>query len=213
MIPAATVRLRPLTRGERSTLKVKLRQVSLPARLHRRYRVIAEVRAGRSIAEAGSRSGLTPQSAYLWVHRFNASGLRTFERPNNPRGRIPIITSKQLRELMDVALSSPAEYGLPFTTWSVRTLTEYCKQHDLIPEFTDEWVRRLLRGAGLSAQRIRTWKTSDDPKFGPTGGASAGGSRCGCVPRTADWAGPRPSSASTTCTPTCSRGSSLAIFM
>ena len=113
------------------------------------------------------------QQRYLWVPRFNQSGFRTFETPNNPRGRIPILRAKQLRELVDVALSSPAEYGLPFTTWSVRTLTEYCTEHHLIPEFSDEWVRRVLRREGLSAQRIRTWKHSDDPLFRPKGDASA----------------------------------------
>jgi transposase len=30
---------------------------------------------------------------------------------------------------------------------------------------TDEWVRRLLRREGLTAQRVRTWKTSSDPAF------------------------------------------------
>src|SRR5215813_13840560 len=35
----------------------------------------------------------------------------------------------------------------------------------VLPPFCDEWVRRLLRGAGMRAQRIRTWKTSHDPAF------------------------------------------------
>src|SRR5262245_29895810 len=66
---------------------------------------------------------------------------------------------------MDVALSSPRERGLPFSVWSVPKLAAYCRAHDLIPPFCDEWVRRLLRGAGMRAQRIRTWKTSHDPAF------------------------------------------------
>ncbi len=169
----APVRLRFLTRGERSQLKAKLRQVSLPARLHRRYRLIAEVRAGRSIPEGASRAGLPVPSAYIWVRRFNSSGLRDFERPNNPRGRIPILTAKQLQDLIDTALTSPQKLGLPFTTWTVRTLNEYCQRNKLLPPFSDEWVRQLLRRARLSAQRIRSWKHSDDPRFGPKGDASA----------------------------------------
>ena len=38
---------------------------------------------------------------------------------------------------------------------------------------TDEWVRRLLRREGLTAQRIRTWKTSHDPAFDRKKNASA----------------------------------------
>lgn len=169
----APVRLRSLTRGERAQLEAKLRQVSLPVRLHRRYRLIAEVRTGHSIPEAASRAGLPRPSAYIWVRRFNQSGLRDFERPNNPRGRIPLITARQLQDLIDTALTSPQKLGLPFTTWSVRTLAEYCQRKKLIPPFSDEWVRQLLRRARLSAQRIRSWKHSDDPAFAKKGGASA----------------------------------------
>lgn len=173
MAHPATVRLRPLTRGERPALAAKLRQASLPARLYRRYRLIAEVREGRSVPQAASRAGLHPQNAYVWVRRFNESGFQSFERPNNPRGPVPIITARQLRDLLDTALSSPETLGLPFTTWSVRTLTAYCRKKKLIPPFSDEWVRRLLRKAGLSAQRIRTWKHSDDPAFAKKGDLSA----------------------------------------
>ena len=66
-------------------------------------------------------------------------------------------------ELVDVALSSPTERGLPFSNWSVPKLAEYCRAKGLLPAVTDEWVRRLLRREGLSAQRIRTWKSSKDP--------------------------------------------------
>ena len=44
---------------------------------------------------------------------------------------------------------------------------------------TDEWVRRLLRREGLSAQRIRTWKTSHDPHFDRKKNASARSTRDG----------------------------------
>ena len=57
--------------------------------------------------------------AYDWVHRFNDSGWATFEHVANPKGRPPILKAEQLRELVDVALSSPTERGLPFSVWSV----------------------------------------------------------------------------------------------
>jgi len=46
----------------------------------------------------------------------------------------------------------------------VAKLAAYCRAHHLIPKVTDEWVRRLLRRNGLTAQRVRTW-TSSDPAF------------------------------------------------
>jgi transposase len=159
------IRLRPLTGREQLLLRRKIRDLSLAARVHQRYRVIAEVRAGRPVVEAAERVGCHFTAAYGWVHRFNASGFASFELVPNPRGRPPILKSGQLRELVDTALSSPLERGLPFSTWSIHKLAEYCRLRRLLPPVTDEWVRRLLRREGISAQRIRTWKTSNDPHF------------------------------------------------
>ena len=176
------LQLRPLTRAEQGRLRAKLRDLSLAARIHQRYRVIAEVRHGYSLLDAADRVGCHFTVAYDWVRRFNVSGFATFEQVPNPKGRPPILRAAQLRELVDVALSSPAERGLPFTTWSVPKLAEYCRQRRLLPPVTDEWVRRLLRREGLSAQRIRTWKTSRDPAFDlkkTASGGSTGGVRRG----------------------------------
>jgi transposase len=162
---AKRLRLRALTRSESSTLRAKIRDLSLAARIHQRYRIIDLARRGYGLLEVAERVGCHFTVAYDWVRRFNQSGFSRFEGVPNPRGRPPILRAEQLRELVDVALSSPAERGLPFTVWSVPKLAEYCRQRKLLPPVTDEWVRRLLRREGLSAQRVRTWKTSTDPAF------------------------------------------------
>src|SRR5215470_373808 len=108
---ANSVRLRTLTRRERRLLQAKVMDRRLPVRLHGRYRVFAEVARGCSLAEAADRVGCNVTMVDEWVHRFHESGFRTFERPPNPEGRRPIITGPQIRELIDIALSSPAERG------------------------------------------------------------------------------------------------------
>ena len=171
---ARNVSRRQLSRSERSVLRAKLRDLSLSARIHQRYRIIDEVRGGRSVAEAAERAGCHFTIAYDWVHRFNRSGFTSFEQVSNPKGRPPIVRAAQLRELVEVALSSPAERGLPFSVWSVTKLAEYCRARRLLPTVSDEWVRRLLRREGLTAQRVRTWKTSTDPDFDRKKNLSAG---------------------------------------
>jgi len=171
---AQRIQLRPLTTEERRFLRGKLRDLSLSARVHQRYRIVSEVRRGFSVTEAADRVGCHFTVAYDWIRRFNASGFSTFEQVPNPRGRPPILRAEQLRELVDVALSSPAERGLPFSTWSIPKLAEYCRERKLLPPVTDEWVRRLLRREGLTAQRVRTWKTSEDPHFDRKKNESAG---------------------------------------
>jgi len=159
------LRLRPLAAHEHQTLKAKIRDLSLSARVHQRYRIIEQVLRGHSLSETADRVGCHFTVAYDWVHRFNHSGFTTFEQVPNPKGRPPILRAGQLRELVEVALSNPQERGLPFSNWSVPKLGEYCRAHHLLPPVTDEWIRRLLRREGLTPQRIRTWKTSSDPNF------------------------------------------------
>ena len=157
--------LRALTKKERGALQEKVRDLTLSARVHQRYRIIDLVSRGHAVREAAEWVGCHFTVAYDWVNRFNKSGFATFERVSNPRGRPPVLKSEQLRELVDVALSSPSERGLPFSAWSVPKLAEYCRSKGILPDVTDEWVRRLLRREGLTPQRIRTWKTSRDPHF------------------------------------------------
>lgn len=107
-------------------------------RLHRRYRIIAELRQGRASREVAYRVRCHPNMVDEWLHRFNASGFTTFEQPSNPKGRPPIITGPQVRELIDVALSSPTERGLPFAAWTVPKLADYCRDRGLLPPITGD---------------------------------------------------------------------------
>src|SRR5215813_14354256 len=101
---ANAVRLRALTRSEGRVLQAKVKDRRLAVRLHSRYRVIAEVARSRSVGEAAERVGCNVTMVYEWVHRFNESGFTSFERAPNPKGRLPIITGPQIRELIDIAL-------------------------------------------------------------------------------------------------------------
>src|SRR4029453_5755681 len=170
---ATPIRLRAVTRAEQRLLRAKLKDLSLSARIHQRYRVMDEVRRGTPFVAAAERVGCHFTAAYDWVHRFNASGFSTFEQVSNPRGRPPVLKASQPQGLITVALSNPGERGVPFATWSVPKLAEYCRRRRLLPPVTGEWCRRLLRREGLTAQRIRTWKTSSDPTFDRKKNASA----------------------------------------
>ncbi len=107
--------LRPLDRAEQQTLKAKIRDLSLCARVHQRYRVIDQVPRSYTLSEAADRVGCHSTVADDWVHRFSQSGFSTFEQVSNPKGRPPILRAGQLRELVEVALSNPQERGLPFS--------------------------------------------------------------------------------------------------
>lgn len=161
----ARVKIRKLKRKEEDFLNEKMRNKTMPVRIYERYRIIAEAVAGYEPLEIADKVGCDFTIVYDWIHRFDESGFDTFEMPSNPKGREPIVKSEQVTELIKIALSRPEELGLPFTQWSVNKLASYCKQRGILPDITDEWVRRLLRREGLTPQRTKTWKESPDPEF------------------------------------------------
>ncbi len=159
------VALRKLRKKERELLEGKLKDKTMSVRNYERYRIVKEASEGRKPKEVADRVGCHYTVVYDWIHKFNSSGFSSFERPPNPEGKASSITSKQIRELIRVALSRPEDLGLPFTTWSVKKLNRYCRKKGILPEVTDEWVRRLLRREGITHQRTKTWKESPDPDF------------------------------------------------
>jgi transposase len=159
------IKLHPLRRKERQLLREKLRDKKLSVRIYECYRVISEAAQGRSAPEIADRVGVHFTTVYDWVHRFNEEGFVSFEDVPNPLGRPSSLSSRQIRQLIATALARPTDLGLPFTHWSITKLQDYCRQKQLLPDFSGEWIRRLLRREGISFQRTKTWKESPDPDF------------------------------------------------
>lgn len=157
--------LRRLRRGEKQKLKGKARDRKLTAGIAQRYRLIALVYAGLNALSAARRLNCANQTAYRWVHEFNAHGFRNFERPSNPSGRPARLSKRQVRLLRMVASQRPTDFGLPLTNWSMHELRDYLLKRRHFPIVSAEWLRRLLHRERISWQRTKTWKQSADPKF------------------------------------------------
>ena len=165
MARPAKIQLRKLRKNEQELLRRKIRDKTVSARIYERYRVIEIAQQGYSVPEISARSGMHVTSIYDWIAHFNQNGLKGFDDPPNPDGRPSLLTSKQLRDMVKIALSRPTDLGLPYTQWSVEKLRSYLLQRGLFPDYTNEWVRRLLRREGISHQHTKTWKESPDPDF------------------------------------------------
>lgn len=159
------LQLRKMTKREREILNKKLTDRTLSAYVLDRYRIIQAVSQGFNPTQISRILGCERQTVYNWVHSFNNSGFTEFEKTTNPNGRPATITSENLRQLVKIALSRPSDLDLPYTTWSVGKLTDYCKSQGLLPDVSNEWVRRLLHRQGISFKRTKTWKESPDPDF------------------------------------------------
>ncbi len=161
----AKLKIRRLKPSECRVLTEKTSDRTLSAYVLDRYRIIQAVLDGFSPTQIARILGCERTTVYQWVYGFNVSGFASFEKATNPHGRPAILTSENLRSLVKIALSRPEDLGLPYTTWSVAKLADYCKAKELLPDVSNEWVRRLLRREGLSVQRTKTWKESPDPEF------------------------------------------------
>jgi len=151
--------------SERRFLDEKLSDRTLSAYVLDRYRIVDALLRGYTPSEVARFLGCERPTVYHWVYRYNESGFSEFEKATNPNGRPPILTSENLRQLVKIALSRPQDLNLPFTTWSVAKLSDYCRSRGLLPDVSNEWIRRLLRREGLSLQPTKTWKESPDPEF------------------------------------------------
>jgi transposase len=157
--------LRRLSKREKEILSEKLKDKTASARVYERFRVIDIAQRGFTVPQIAERSGMHFTGIYDWIERFNKNGFEGFDDPPNPDGRPSLLTSKQIREMIKIALSRPTDLGLPYTQWSVSKLRTYLLKKGLFPDLSNEWIRRLLKREGVTLQHTKTWKESPDEEF------------------------------------------------
>lgn len=98
------------------------------------------------------------------IAEFNTDGLDSLRPPTgggHPR-RIDNDTREAIRA---IALARPGDLGEPGTRWSLSRLRRYLIRHRVLRSISKEHLRRLLNKMGITAQRTRTWKWSNDPLY------------------------------------------------
>jgi transposase len=98
------------------------------------------------------------------IRNFNADGFASLY-PRYRGGRAPKFTLPQRREIKKIAKSRPVEHDLPFSTWSLSKLADFLVAEGVVDDISHEGLRMLLRGEGVTFQRLKTWKISKDPDY------------------------------------------------
>jgi transposase len=98
------------------------------------------------------------------INNFNADGFDSLY-PRYRGGRAPKFTLGQRREIKKLAKSRPADYDLPFSTWSLAKLADFLVAEGVVDDISHEGLRALLREEGITFQRLKTWKASKDPRY------------------------------------------------
>jgi transposase len=103
-----------------------------------------------------------------WVRRiirdYGAMG-RDALYPDKAPGRDPIFTQPVRRQLVDLAVSSPRDHGMPIQTWSLDRLRDTAIREGIVEHISRERLRQILREESVTFQAVKTWKTSHDPDF------------------------------------------------
>jgi transposase len=97
------------------------------------------------------------------IHRFNEMGMASLD-PQWAGGRPRQISPDEEAFIVETAHTRPEKLGQPFTRWSIRKLADYLSAQVTRPiEIGRERLRQILQRNGITFQRTKTWKESNDP--------------------------------------------------
>lgn len=151
-------RLRPLTAEERAALAEVARAGAERADRVARAKALLAVADGASFAAAARAAGRRAGDAVATlVARFNAEGVAALD-PRHGGGPPVRYGPEEVDRILREARRTPDRMQDGTATWSLSTLQRALRQApDGLPTVSTFTVHRVLRDAGRSPQRDRTW--------------------------------------------------------
>jgi transposase len=98
------------------------------------------------------------------IRNFNRDGFSSLS-PSYAGGRPYKFDAPTRTEITRIALSQPKTLGRPYTRWSLTKLADYLVESGVVDDISIESIRRILDSEGVSYQRLKTWKESNDPHY------------------------------------------------
>jgi transposase len=150
--------LRELTSEERQWLVRIARSHAEPASHVARAKALLAVADGKSYTEAAKAAGRRSGDAVSnLVARFNWEGVCALE-PGHGGGPTPIYASEERERILAEARREPDREKDGTAEWSLTTLRRSLRgAPDGLPEVSTYTIWKVLREAGFSWQRTRSW--------------------------------------------------------
>lgn len=98
------------------------------------------------------------------INSFNKKGIDGI-RPDYQGGHPPLFSQKQRRAIVELAETRPKDWGYPLSQWSLSQLQLVLIKKKKVAYISRPTIRTILTEAGLTHQRTKTWKQSNDPQF------------------------------------------------
>jgi transposase len=162
---AEPVRARRLTEEEGRRLQQIVRRGKHESIRVRRAMMIMASAAGTPVTAIARLVAADEDTVRGVIHAFNEVGLAALD-PRWAGGRPRQISDEDVEFIVVTARTRPTALGRPFTHWSLRKLAGYLAGNT-VRRITigRERLRQILGERGISFQRTRTWKTSNDVEF------------------------------------------------
>jgi len=151
--------LRPLTADEAAELQRLRRSPSAPAAQAARAAILLAVSEGQSYRGAARAAGRRSGDAVSdLVARFNREGLAALV-PRHGGGRRAVYGDAERRRILAEVRRTPTPEADGTAAWSLSTLRDALRRADGgLPAVSTYTLWRVLREAGYSCQRDRTWR-------------------------------------------------------
>jgi len=140
---------------EQATLETWGRSRSLPLRQIQRAQIVQLAAAGVESQEIARTLAVSRPTVQLWRQRFLALRLDGLKKDAPRPGRIPRISDRRVRAIVDATLHTKPENA---THWSTRTMAES-------KGVSEATVRRIWQRHNLKPHLIKTFKLSRDKAF------------------------------------------------
>jgi len=155
--------LRRLSKKEGQALLRAVRRSPDPV-ARKRAACLLALASGESLVRL-ARTGIASASyARKIVHAFNAEGLASLG-AHWGQGRPRTFDGTIQQQIVAVVRTPPHQAGLPFSVWSLPKLRAYLIARRIVSTISVSTLHRLLCEAGISLQRTKTWKQSNDPDY------------------------------------------------
>lgn len=161
----APIFVRDLSPDEQQAIEQALRSKdSFTVRRAQILRLSAQKRVAREIADT---LGCTAQTVRNVVHSFNTHGLNCLnQQPMGTKSPARILDAPARERLLEIAHTSPRQFGKPRSTWTLELLAEVSFEQALTQEHVShETIRQAIHALGSSWQRAKHWITSPDEQY------------------------------------------------
>ena len=132
-----------------------------------RARIILLKDEGYTVPEIRMATNHHDTNIRKWIHRFNEKGIDGIASKIHKHRPIKV-TAEVEKQIADTATKNPREgYGLPFSTWSLRTLAGYIsKEINLVDTISHTEIRNILIKHGIRYRQSKTTLgNSTDPEY------------------------------------------------